>query len=290
MFGFIATLKKTYQNIVATITGKSITEADYDAIKKNLLEADIGPTITQKIIAFLRNQAPSTDANQTQKILGDYLEKLLCTAPHKPLKQVIMLVGINGSGKTSAAAKLAFNLISEGKKVLLVAADTFRAAGTTQLAALAHTHHIPIISGNQGQDPASVVYQACDHCVTNHYDHIIIDTAGRVHTNEQLRAELAKIKRIIDKKIGTDQSSTLLVIDTMLGQSSLTQATLFNKSLAIDSILMTKTDGKAKGGIIFPISQELALPIAYVTHGESIDAIAPFNAQAFVQSIIREDA
>jgi len=288
MFGFFSSLKKTCHDLVARITENKNSLHDHESIKKLFLEADVGPAIANTIISFLHKQDQKifSDPQHTQKVLHDYLVNLLGAAPTAPLKPIILLVGINGSGKTSAAAKLAHTLTANSKKVLLVAADTFRAAGAAQLVTLAHAHNLPIISGTSGQDPATVVYQACDQYVTKQYDYMIIDTAGRLHNNEQLLAELAKIKHIINKKRGEESTSTLLVVDTMLGQSSLAQATLFHKTLTIDGILMTKTDGAARGGIMFAIARGLNLPIRYVTYGESIDAIAPFDAQKFVTSLL----
>jgi fused signal recognition particle receptor len=195
-------------------------------------------------------------------------------------------VGINGSGKTTFAAKLANAYVTQGKKTLLVAADTFRAAAVEQLTTWATRTNTPIVTGNPGQDPASVIFQGCQQFNLHHYDALIIDTAGRLHTKTNLMHELAKIKRIIAQQLPNEPVETLLTIDAMLGQNSFEQAKLFKECTHVNGIVLTKMDGTGKGGIVFSIAHELNIPITFISYGEQLTQFASFNPHTYVQELI----
>jgi fused signal recognition particle receptor len=200
--------------------------------------------------------------------------------------RVHLLVGINGSGKTTFAGKLAHFYKKQGKKVLLVAADTFRAAAPEQLTAWAQASDTPLVIGAPNQDPASVVFMGCEKFNKEQFDILIIDTAGRLQTKVNLMNELAKIKRIIQKQLPNETINTLLTIDAMLGQNSFEQAKLFKESTDVTSVVLTKMDGTGKGGIVFSIAQELAIPVAYISFGESNDQLASFNPEQYVEELL----
>jgi fused signal recognition particle receptor len=291
VFNFLAILKHTSKNILGIFAQQSTVYASSierkQALEKLLYAADVGPRTTKKLVHTLE-QKLTTVVNQTQQttIIKETLVTLLSQQTYKLNNPVILCVGINGSGKTSALIKLANFLRRDNKKVLLAAADTFRAAGAQQLTEQAQYYGLETVSGSPGQDPASVVYQACEQFEAQKHNYLLIDTAGRLQSNTNLMNELAKIKRIIAKKLGADATTTLLVLDSMLGQNSFSQAQIFHEQLAIDGIILTKLDGAAKGGIIFAIIQELQLPIAYITYGIGLQDIAPFDAQQFVDKFL----
>jgi len=197
-----------------------------------------------------------------------------------------MLVGINGSGKTTCASKLAAHYKGQGKRVLLVAADTFRAAAVEQLAEWADKTNIAIYTGTAAQDPAAVVYGGCEKFEKENYDVIIVDTAGRLQTKVNLMNELSKIRRIIDKKLPGEKMQILLTIDGMIGQNSFEQARLFKECTSVDGIILTKMDGTGKGGIVFAIASELAIPIKYITFGENLTSIKEFDAENYVDELL----
>ena len=206
---------------------------------------------------------------------------------HEPA-DVYLLVGINGSGKTTFAAKLALKWLQKNKKVLLTAGDTFRAAATKQLEFWADKIGTEIVTGKQGQDPGSVVFAACDKFKKDSVDILIIDTAGRLQTKINLMNELSKLKRIIQKQLPEAKICTLLTIDAMLGQNSFEQAKIFNKATNVDGIVLSKMDGTGKGGIVFAINQELDIPVAFITFGEKPEHIKSFEAQEYIEQLLSE--
>lgn len=199
---------------------------------------------------------------------------------------IYLLVGINGSGKTTCVAKLAHLFKNQGKKVLLVAADTFRAAAPEQLAAWATATDATLVTGTTGQEPASVVFAGCDVFAKNEHDIMIIDTAGRLQTKTNLMRELEKMRRIIEKKAPNATVCTLLTVDAMLGQNSLEQARVFHESTPLDGIILTKMDGTGKGGIVFAIMHELKIPIVFMTYGEKLEDMAQFNLTDYIATLL----
>ena len=316
MFNFI---KKKLQKIYQAVTSKlgellgkeQIDQNDLKQLEVILLEADVGVRTTRALMQELNSRFSSgqlVKGRDLKKALEFLLNDLLVGKRFGELKleqdnpeqnnseqvypeqnySVILFVGVNGSGKTTAIGKLASRLKADGKKVLLAAADTFRAAATEQLAEWAKMVGVDIVTGREGQDPASVVFQAAEKFKNEGYDYLIVDTAGRLQTKVNLMNELAKIKRVIAKILGEDNITILLTVDSMLGQNSLEQAQIFNESANVDGIILTKMDGTGKGGIVFAIVQELKIPIAYITFGENIEAIKSFDAQEYVKELLEK--
>lgn len=294
MFNFI---KNKLQKIFSTVTSKlgslfgrtTIDEKTLKELEIILISSDVGVKTTRSIIEKLKKNSSSlSNGTQLKTALHNNLLKILECKQKSNITEsnVLLLVGINGSGKTTTIGKLAHMYTQQGKKILLVAADTFRAAATEQLLEWAHRSNTDIVCGKDGQDPASVVYQGCEQFKTNNYDMLIIDTAGRLHTKINLMNELAKIKRIISKQLPNEHVSTLLTIDAMLGQNSFEQAKLFKDSTDLDGIILTKMDGTGKGGIVFAIVQELAVPIIFITFGESADHIKLFDSHNYVTELL----
>ncbi len=228
-----------------------------------------------------------TDGAGIAQALREQLEGILAVpAAAEATPAVILLVGINGSGKTTFAAKLAAKLKSEGKKVLLVAGDTFRAAATSQLMVWGERIGTQVFVGSDSQDPASVIFDACSQFKSNNYDHIIIDTAGRLQTKVNLMRELEKMRKIIDKQLPEASVGTWLTIDSMLGQNSFAQAEIFHEAATLDGLILTKLDGSGKGGIVFAITENLNVPILYITFGEQPEDVKAFSAPEYVQTVL----
>jgi fused signal recognition particle receptor len=205
---------------------------------------------------------------------------------HKPY--IILVIGVNGSGKTTTIGKLASNWKAEGKKVMLAAGDTFRAAAIEQLQAWAERIDVPIIQQKSGADPSAVAYDAVEAGKARDMDIVIIDTAGRLQTNHNLMEELKKIKRVIGKIMPGAPHETLLVLDSSIGQNSVSQAKLFNEALSVDGLVMTKLDGTGKGGVLLNITQELQLPVRFIGVGEKAEDLQPFAAKEFVQALFEK--
>lgn len=294
MFSFIKEkLSKIYQKVTSGLSSlfglQTIDEAALKQLEILLLSADTGVHTTRHIIAQLKQQNVQT-GDELRDALKKQLLNILQNTPHydHENKQVHILVGINGSGKTTFAGKLAHQYAQTGKKVLLVAADTFRAAAPEQLKVWAEKCDADIIIGKENQDPASVIFTGCETFKNENYDVLIIDTAGRLHTKVNLMNELSKIKRVINKQLPEHEISTLLTVDSMLGQNSFEQAKLFKESTDVNGIVLTKIDGTGKGGIVFAIAQELQIPIAFITFGEQLAHIAPFDSHTYVEELITQ--
>ena len=295
MFSFI---KNKLQKIFSTVTSKlgsffsrtTIDEAALKELEILLISSDVGVATTRSIIAELRKQIGTgiIDGAQLKKHMHTILLDILIKHPAADIdkQQIFLFVGINGSGKTTSIGKLAHHYTEQGKKVLLVAADTFRAAAPEQLNQWALKSGADILCGKDGQDPASLVYQGCEKFKNDGYDILIIDTAGRLQTKINLMHELAKIKRSVQKQLPDQSVVTLLTIDAMLGQNSFEQAKLFKESTDVTGIILTKMDGTGKGGIVFAIAQELAIPVAFITFGEQFDQIKRFEAREYVGELL----
>jgi fused signal recognition particle receptor len=295
MFNFIKnSLKKIYAGITSRLGGlfgkAAIDEQALNELSTILLSADTGVKTTNAIIKALRTQHQNGALEQGTQ-LKQALRNQLISILNKPSTpdyegNVFILVGVNGSGKTTFAGKLAYKYAQEGKKVLLVAADTFRAAASEQLEQWSLKIGVDIVRGSQDQDPASVVFQGCDRFKKENYDILIIDTAGRLHTKVNLMNELSKVKRVITKQLPDEKVNTLLIIDSMLGQNSFEQAKLFHESTDLSGIVLTKMDGTGKGGIVFAITDELAIPIWYITFGEQLDQLKLFDKNEYVDNLL----
>ena len=257
-----------------------------------LISSDIGMETTMKIIESLRDairhdRLYTADDVRTEikEIVGGMLDKgeRLKLAEETPL--FIMMIGVNGVGKTTSIAKLAYMLKNEGKSVLLVAADTFRAAAAEQLTIWSERVGVPIIKHKEGADPSAVIYDGCNAAKARGIDVVICDTAGRLHNKKNLMAELAKMNKVIDREFEGVARETLLVVDATTGKNAVSQAREFSEVAALTGIILTKLDGTAKGGIVVTIADELDLPVKYIGLGEGMDDLKPFDPQEFSESI-----
>lgn len=294
MFNFIKDrLKKIYTQVTSKITNifslKTIDEQSLKELEEILLSADTGVKTTKIIIDNLKTKFKTDQISEGQDLkvaLEQELLDLLNIEKQNLGNKVYVLVGINGSGKTTFAGKLANKFKKEGKKVLLVAADTFRAAATEQLENWSKTIGVEVITGSQNQDPSSVVFKGCLEFKNNNFDTLIIDTAGRLQTKINLMHELEKIKKTINRHFPEEKINTLLTIDSMLGQNSLEQAKTFNESTQVNGIVLTKMDGTGKGGIIFAITTELGIPVEFISFGENLDNLKEFDKKEYISELL----
>ena len=288
-------LAKTRRGFADLFLGKKTLDQDLiDDLETQLLTADVGIEVTRSIIDSVTAQIDRKELKDVEAVkaaVRDHMQNLLApyaipldTSRAKPF--VILMTGINGAGKTTTIGKLARHFQQEGKKVMLAAGDTFRAAAVEQLQTWGARHNVPVIAQGTGADAASVAYDALQSATARGIDVLIIDTAGRLHTQEHLMEELKKIKRVIAKLDPAAPHETMLIIDAGNGQNALRQAEQFHKAMQLDSITVTKLDGTAKGGILFAISEKLGIPIRYIGVGEQPEDLRPFNAQEFVQALL----
>lgn len=295
MFGFIKdAFKKIYDTVTTGLSGlfskNKIDKETLIELEKILITADTGSRTTKQIVSKLETefQAGKIEKGPDLKLaLSHELKEILDFKKYNPQADIYLLVGINGSGKTTFASKLANWLKNQQKKILLVAGDTFRAAATEQLKTWAQRLSMDIVIGNENQDPGAVVYSGCEKFKTGNYDCLIIDTAGRLQTKVNLMKELEKIRKIITKQLAHKIVSTLLTVDAMLGQNSFDQAKIFHESTNLDGIVLTKMDGTGKGGIVFSISQELKIPVAFISFGEQPDQIDLFNPDQYIDNLLK---
>lgn len=297
MFGFIKEkIKKVYNDLTTKLSSlfsrTNVDQEFVDELTALLLSADTGVTTTATIVKNFAQEIKQKgiqDPQQVRTCLENVLSELLV----KPEclnhdARVIMVVGVNGTGKTTFVAKLAHRLKKEGKKVLIVAGDTFRAAATQQLQVWADRIGVKIFIGREGQDPASVVFDGCTLFEQGGFDRLIIDTAGRLQTKVNLMKELSKINSIIARKLSSERVLGLLTVDAMLGQNSLRQAEVFHGATDLHGIVLTKLDGTGKGGIVFSIVDQFKLPVVYVTYGEGLDDMEAFDAREYVRGLLNK--
>ncbi len=290
-------LKKTRNTVQLDGLFADFTKADddfYEELEECLILADVGMKVTGQIVAELKKEVRSKWLKSNVEVknaLTGILTKVLTSADlsmrldTKPA--VILMVGVNGVGKTTTIGKLAASYAAEGKKVLLVAGDTFRAAAAEQLTVWAERANCSIVRHEEGSDPASVVFDGCVAAKARNVDVVIIDTAGRLHNKANLMNELSKMTRIIRRELPDCDLETLMVLDATTGQNGLIQAKQFAETAGLTGIVLTKLDGTAKGGIVFAISGEMGLPVKYIGVGEGIDDLMPFNPGEFVEALLK---
>ena len=301
--GFFARLKsglaKTRSNFAGgfdnIVHGKAKVGPELlEELEETLLLADVGMQTTSFILDDLKREVSQNRIRENKEVLGQLKQRMIhvLSQNQKPLPYsehqpfVILVVGVNGSGKTTTIGKLARHWKQEGKKILLAAGDTFRAAAIDQLQVWADRSGISCISQKIGADPSAVAYDAVQAGLAREMDLVLIDTAGRLQTNTNLMEELKKIKRVIGKILPGAPHETLLVLDATIGQNSISQARLFNEALEVDGLVMTKLDGTAKGGVLFNITDDLKLPIRFVGVGEKPEDLQEFNPETFVEALI----
>ncbi|MBM2832525.1 MAG: ftsY [Dehalococcoidia bacterium] len=272
----------------------SLSDELWEELEEVLIAADVGMKTTAELIGRVRQRAKAEKAAQpasVRELLKEEMVALLTVTGGAPDRQpgrvpwIILVVGVNGSGKTTSIAKLAYSFQQSGKKVLLAAADTFRAAAIDQLKVWGERAGVEVVAHQPGADPGAVVFDALEAAASRQVDVVLIDTAGRLHTRVNLMEELKKVKRVASRKDVTAPHEVLLVLDATTGQNGLVQAKHFTEAAGVTGIVLAKLDGTAKGGIVLAISAELKLPILYIGTGEKLDDIAPFDARAFVEAL-----
>ncbi len=285
MLGFIKKgLNKTLENIKVILPQK-VDKIDKETLEEILLESDVPYEIVEEIIYYLPPQ-DKVKKEDVKRVLKSYFiykneEKNLKSQPF-----VELIIGVNGAGKTTTIAKLANNYKKEGKKVLLGASDTFRAAAIEQLKRWADKLEIPIVYTQQNHDPSAVAFDTITSAISKKTDNVIIDTAGRLHNQTNLANELKKIVRICDKAYSGAPHRKILILDGTQGNSAINQAKAFNEIVGVDAIIITKLDGTAKGGSLFGVARELKLPISHVGVGESADDLIEFNPDEYIETIL----
>ena len=291
-----AGLEKTKNNFVkkveTIVIGYAEIDDDFlDDLEATMLTGDLGPKTTTYLMKEIRRGVTEGIINNTNEVMPFMEERITemlgaqeeVLELHKP--EVILVVGVNGVGKTTTIAKLAHYYAEQGKKVIIAAGDTFRAAASEQLSIWADRVGVSIVKHKEGADPAAVVFDACASALAKEADLVIVDTAGRLHTKVNLMEELKKIGRVADKQIPGAPHQTLLVLDGTTGQNAVSQAKLFGEAVPVTGIVVTKLDGTAKGGVVISIKEELGVPVLWIGVGEQMDDLRPFNAKEFANAL-----
>lgn len=293
----VSGLTKTRDNIKSGFDSvfsgfSSIDDDFYEELEEILVMADIGVYTTEEIIDDLKEKVKQNHVKKPEdcrKLLADTIKEKMRVAESdyefENEKAVILVIGVNGVGKTTTIGKLAAQYKGEGKKVLLAAADTFRAAAIEQLTEWSHRAGVDIIAGQEGSDPAAIIYDAVSAAKSRGTDILLCDTAGRLHNKKNLMAELGKISRILDREYPEARKENLIVLDATTGQNALVQARQFKEAADISGIVLTKLDGTAKGGIAIAIQAELGVPVKYIGVGEKIEDLQKFDADSFVDAL-----
>ncbi len=287
------TRRSFFGQISGLFTGGDITEETWEDLEALLIQADLGVNTTLQLVASLREQVDKGKARTTDD-LQDLLKKELLALLGSPppmtiddprLLTVVLVVGVNGSGKTTSIAKLAKHYQEHGRKVILAAADTFRAAAIDQLKIWGGRANVPVIAHQPGADPGAVVYDSIRASQSRNADLLIVDTAGRLHTKYNLMEELRKVWGVANKRVHQAPHETLLVLDATTGQNALSQARHFKDAVKVTGVIVAKLDGTAKGGVVFAVAQELGLPVRFIGTGETLEDLAEFDAEAFVDGL-----
>jgi fused signal recognition particle receptor len=299
--GFFAKLKeglsKTKKNLTEQIENivfahRKIDDEFLEELEEILITSDMGMETTMDIIEYIKQEVRKNkleDTSEIKNVIKKYLVNMLeeheDKEPSENQQRVILIVGVNGVGKTTSIGKIAYRFKEQGKKVIVAAADTFRAAAVEQLKEWCTRADVEIIASENGTDPGAVIFDAIQAAKARKSDILICDTAGRLHNKKNLMNELSKIFKIVDKEFSEAKIDVYLVIDATTGQNGIIQAKLFSETCSINGLILTKLDGTAKGGIAFPIVNELKIPIKFVGVGEKIDDLQDFNAEDFVNAI-----
>ncbi len=282
------------------LLGSGRGEVDKDeflsALEEALIVADVGMEFTERVVSVLEKDFSKISSGGLESLMLRVKDEFISTLKaaesafprsiHKPL--VVMVVGVNGSGKTTTIGKLSKMFVDKGKKVLMVAADTFRAAASEQLEVWAERSGAFLFKKGEGADPASVVFDALAHAVSKGYDMVFIDTAGRIHTKDALMRELEKVKRVSGKVLPGSPHEVILVLDATVGQNGLSQVNHFLEKIGVTGIVVTKLDGTFKGGVLVPIVEKTRLPVYFIGVGEGIDDLIPFSSEEFVESLFKD--
>ncbi|HYA15539.1 MAG TPA: signal recognition particle-docking protein FtsY [Syntrophales bacterium] len=297
--GLARTRKSLVKNIDDLLLGeRAIDQKLFEELEETLITADVGPAFTYELIEKMKEQVKRKELGNPallKKVLKDTITDTLrknetpFQIPRNGLF-TIMVVGVNGTGKTTTIGKLAHNLKKDGMSIMLVAADTFRAAAIEQLEIWSQRVDVPLIKQKIGADPSAVAFDAIDAAKTRKADVIIIDTAGRLHTKVNLMEELKKMKRIIGRELPGGAHEILLVLDATTGQNAVVQAKMFYDEIGVSGIILTKLDGTAKGGVIIGIARELNIPIRYIGIGEGLDDLKSFKSDEFVEALFEQDS
>lgn len=293
-------LKKTRDAVIGQIDSmlKSFTKIDdelFEELEELLVMGDVGVPTAEKICEELKKRVKKEgikNPNEIHRLLEETVAEMLRGGEELDISttpSIILVIGVNGVGKTTTIGKLANNLTKQGKKVILAAGDTFRAAAIEQLEIWADRSHCEIIKQNEGSDPAAVIFDAISAAKARHADVIICDTAGRLHNKKHLMDELAKINRIIDRELPDAAKEKLLVLDATTGQNAVNQAEQFSLATGITGIVLTKLDGTAKGGVVLAIKEGLGIPVKYIGVGEQIDDLQPFDAEDFARALFAQN-
>ena len=283
------------RSVLGLLGGGDLDEDSWQDVEDTLLVADLGPTVTESVVSALRSRLASSTVRtegDARAVLREVLiselepdlDRSIKALPHAGAPSVLLVVGVNGTGKTTTVGKLARVLVADGRRVVLGAADTFRAAAADQLQTWAARVGARVVRGAEGADPASVAFDAVDARIKDGADVVVIDTAGRLHTKTGLMDELGKVKRVVSRRAAVDE--VLLVLDATIGQNGLAQARVFAEVVDITGVVLTKLDGTAKGGIVFRVQQDLGVPVKLVGLGEGADDLAPFEPGAFVDALL----
>ncbi|MBN1248097.1 MAG: signal recognition particle-docking protein FtsY [Anaerolineae bacterium] len=300
MKGIFESLRKTrnsvFGQIVSLLGAGEIDDDTWENIEALLIQGDVGVETTLALVERLKERVEAEGIYRTQGLQRVLREEILELLPEPdPLNldwptAVILVVGVNGSGKTTSIGKLAYRFRTQGKKVVLAAADTFRAAAMDQLKVWGQRAEVPVVTGPERGDPSAVAFDAMKYAQSRDADMLIVDTAGRLHTQHNLMAEMEKIQRVISKRIAWAPHETLLVLDATTGQNGLIQAKQFFDVVKVSGIVLAKLDGSAKGGMVLSIGHQLNLPVRFVGTGERIEDLAPFDRHAFVDGLLGGNA
>ena len=287
-------LKRTQETVLRPLEHllglRRLDEAQLEELEELLLQADLGVHAVDRLMARLRSELKRQGEIDPKAVMKDELLKLIRQQPYRPFSaegtQVVLLVGVNGVGKTTTLGKLAAHLKARGDGVLVVAGDTFRAAAIDQLEAWGERAGVPVVRNQMGGDPAAIAFDGAASAKAKGLPWVLIDTAGRLHTKDHLMKELDKIRRSLQKVLPDAPHRVLLVLDATTGQNGLRQAEAFRDATGVTDLVLTKLDGSAKGGVVVPILEQLRLPIAFVGVGEGVDDLIPFDAEAFVDGLL----